>query len=109
MLSPHDRRLLADIERHLATEQADLAQLLKGFDRWAPPRRRVRHRVLLAVPALGAVLLAVAFAVHNAAMLLLATAALLFEGLALITVAVVKAHGPRPGQDVADPRSHLTR
>lgn len=108
MLSQHERRALADIEEHLAADQPDLARLLEGFDRWAPPRHRVRRRGPLATLGLGIVLLAVAFAVHSAAVMLLAAGTLASVGLMLITRAI-KAIGPHRVRHANGSADHTER
>ncbi|MEY9940834.1 DUF3040 domain-containing protein [Streptacidiphilus sp. MAP5-3] len=82
MLSQYERRALSDIEEHLRASEPDLVHLLECFHAWAPPRHRrhsLRRVVGLAGLALGAFLLAVAFTVRSADVLLLAVTVLLAD------------------------------
>ncbi|WP_084714443.1 DUF3040 domain-containing protein [Streptacidiphilus rugosus] len=82
MLSQHERRALSDIEEHLRASEPELVRLLECFHAWAPPqhrRRGVRRVVGPAGLALGAFLLAVAFTVRSADVLLLAVTILLAD------------------------------
>jgi hypothetical protein len=90
MLSQHERRTLAVIEERLSAEAPDLAQLLARFDRWAPERRRIRHRATWCVVILGVALLAVALALRSADVLLLSAMLLMFGALRW-TVAAARA------------------
>ncbi|WP_037603716.1 DUF3040 domain-containing protein [Streptacidiphilus rugosus] len=90
MLSIHNRRELAGIEEQLAAQQPDLARLLEGFDQWAPRRHRTRHWAVLWAWAVGWVALALAFAVHSAAVLLLAVLLLASSGLAAAVLTLLR-------------------
>ncbi|WP_042406065.1 DUF3040 domain-containing protein [Streptacidiphilus carbonis] len=108
MLSVHDRQALARIEADLAAEQPDLARMLARFDQWAPPRRRglARHRFLVWMAVVGAIALALAFALHSAAVLVLGILLLavsVFDAAVLWVLAQVRRHVRRPAARSAHP------
>jgi hypothetical protein len=89
MLSQRERRTLAAIEQRLSGEEPALQRLLAGFDRWAPARRRIRHRVAWWAVVVGVVLLGGAFALRNADLLLLAVTALLGAAAGWLVIAAL--------------------
>ncbi|WP_037603586.1 DUF3040 domain-containing protein [Streptacidiphilus rugosus] len=91
MLSQHDRRTLAAIEESLRADAPDLERLLTRFDQWAPERRRRRYRATWCAVLLGAVLLAVAFVVRSADLLVLSALLLMFGAVRWTVAAAVRA------------------
>ena len=71
MLSQHDRRALADIERHLRDSDPDLARRMEHPSEHEPARSdrsrgHIGRRVVLGALAAGLMLLAAAFATKSA-------------------------------------------